>query len=585
MQRLDGKMTDTKIRVLVIDDHEDLTTMVRDVLESRGYEVLTANTGERGLEVAFTEHPNLILLDVMMPGMDGYQVCRELQFGYTKDIPVIFLTAKTQLASMMEANRSGASAFITKPFRVEHLVQTVRDVLRDASVYFDEITGLPTLAHVQVEVQRQLAAHNQLGLMYVTLEGVYGLEQIQGFEAVDDVFRVVGQKLLNAKGLFLRIEDFVSISSLGNAFLIILGPSREQGTIDEQDLRQVKDRLETNLLGQLEDELEEKLLAKIQVYVGYARLSQSPKVRFRRALLQAMDEAGRGIQVEREENYSRLIAELDHVLANEQITCVYQPIIDLQSFDVLGYEVLARGPIQSQLHRPDVMFDVARDQGRVEELDRMCRVIAARGGTTLPDDALRFINTEPVNLFFRARSDKFVEEFVAATPEPLRSKTVMEITERSIIDDFGHFREVVTRLREHGFRIAIDDAGTGYSGLQTMIEIEPDFIKLDISLIRGLDVSTVKQKLIKTLREFCVDAGITLIAEGIETEEQLAMLRELEIPYGQGYLFAHPGSPYPIQDRIEPLPVPADDSAAAAETATADDDNGEAPATEGDSAD
>ena len=128
-------MTDIKIKVLVIDDHEDLTTMVRDVLESRGYEVLTANAGERGLEIAFTEHPDLILLDVMMPGMDGYQVCRELQFGYTKDIPVIFLTAKTQLASMMEANCSGASAFITKPFRVEHLVQTVRDVLRDASVY------------------------------------------------------------------------------------------------------------------------------------------------------------------------------------------------------------------------------------------------------------------------------------------------------------------------------------------------------------------------------------------------------------------------------------------------------------------
>ncbi len=128
----------------------------------------------------------------------------------------------------------------------------------------------------------------------------------------------------------------------------------------------------------------------------------------------------------------------------------------------------------------------------------------------------------------------------------------MEITEKSIIDDFGHFREVVTQLRERGFRIAIDDAGAGYSGLQTMVEIEPDFIKLDISLIRGLDTSIVKQKLIRTLRDFCNDAGITLIAEGIETEEQLAALKELQIPFGQGFLFAYPGSPYPLQDRIEP---------------------------------
>jgi EAL domain-containing protein (putative c-di-GMP-specific phosphodiesterase class I)/CheY-like chemotaxis protein len=554
-------MADSKIRILVIDDHEDLTTMVRDVLEARDYEVLTANTGERGLEIAFTEHPELILLDVMMPGMDGYQVCRELQFGYTKDIPIVFLTAKTQLASMMEANRSGASAFITKPFRVEHLVQTVRDVLRDASVYFDEITGLPTLAQAQVEVQRELAEHHHLGLMYVSLDGIFGLEQVQGFEAVDEVFRIVGQKLVDARGAFLREEDFISISSLGNAFLIILAPSREQKAVDEQDMRLIKERLETNLVAHLEDELEEMLLAKIQVYVGYARLAQSPKVRFKRALLQAIEDATRGIQIEREENYNRLVDELDRVLANQEITSVYQPVVDLGDFSVLGYEVLARGPMQSVLHRPDVLFDVARDQGRVEELDRICRMIAARGGATLPDDTLRFINTEPVNLFFRARSDLFIEEFVEATPEHLRSKTVMEITEKSIIDDFGHFREVVAKLRERGFRIAIDDAGAGYSGLQTIVEIEPDFIKLDISLIRNLDTSVVKQKLVKTLKDFCVSAGITLIAEGVETEEQLASLKELQIPYAQGYLFAYPGSPYPLQDRIEPG-ARADDEAA-----------------------
>lgn len=546
------KAPEKKLRILVIDDQVDLTTMVRDVLESRGYEVLTANSGERGLEVAYTEHPHLILLDVMMPGMDGYQVCRELQFGYTKDIPVVFLTAKTQLAHMMEASRSGASAFITKPFRVEHLVQTVRDVLRDASVYYDEITGLPTLANVQVEAQRQLFSHNQLGLLYVSLDGVNSLEQVQGFEVVDDVFRIVGQKLLEAKGTFLREEDFVSISSLGNAFLIILSPAREQTAVGEESLHKIKDRLETNLLAHLEEELEDKLLAKINVYVGYAILSQSPKVRFGRALLQAIEDATRGIEAEREENYSRLVEEFDEVLSGEQITCVYQPIVNLHDFGVLGYEVLARGPLRSRLHRPDMLFEVARDQGRVHELDLLCRTMASRGGATLPESVLRFINTEPVNLFFHARSDLFIQEFVNSTPEALRNKTVMEITEKSIINDFAHFREVVARLREHGFRIAIDDAGAGYSGLKTMVEIEPDFIKLDISLIRNLETSHVKRKLIKTLRDFAVDAGITLVAEGIETQAQLEALLELDIPFGQGFLFAYPGSPYPLQKHIAP---------------------------------
>jgi EAL domain-containing protein (putative c-di-GMP-specific phosphodiesterase class I)/CheY-like chemotaxis protein len=556
-------MPESQIRILVVDDHVDLTTMVKDALETQGYEVLTANSGERGLELAYTEHPHLVLLDVMMPGMDGYQVCRELQFGYTKDIPVIFLTAKSQLAHMMEANRSGASAFVTKPFRIEHLLQTVRDVLRDASVYYDDITALPTLAHVQVEVQRMLFNHTQLGILYVSLDGIHQLEMQQGFEIVDDVFRAVGARLSDAKGQLLRGEDFISVSSLGNAFLVVLSPAREHDGVDEGDLLAIKERLEKNLLAQLEGELENQLLAKIKVYVGCARLTRSPKVRFRRALLQAIEEATAGIQIERSETQSRLIDEFDRIIAEEQITCVYQPIIKLDDFSVLGYEMLARGPMQSELHHPEMLFEIARDQGRVPELDRLCRLMATRGSGTLPDELLRFINTEPINLFFHSHSDMFIQEFVHGTPERLRAKTIMEMTERSVINDFGRAREVVAKLREAGFRIAIDDAGAGYSGLQTMVELEPDFIKLDISLTRHIEESIVKQKLVKTLRDFCADAGITLIAEGIETEGQLKSLVELGVTYGQGFLFAYPGSPYPINDIVEPLADSPEGSAAA----------------------
>jgi len=550
-------MPTDKIRILVIDDDAELAATVAGALETQGYEVLTAGGGERGLELAYTHRPHLVLLDVMMPGMDGYQVCRELQFGYTKDIPVVFLTAKTQLAHMMEANRSGASAYITKPFRTEHLLQTVRDVLRDTSVYYDEITGLPTLANVQIEVQRVLFDHSQLGIVYITLEGVHALEQLQGFEVVDDVFRVIGKRLMEARGQLIRGEDFVSISSLGNAFLVVLSAARENDFIADDDLMAIKRRLERKLLDSLEDELEHTLLTKIGLYVGFARLSQSPKVRFRRALLDAIDQATRGIQSERNETRHRLLTEFDEVIENGRIACVYQPIVKLDDFSVLGYELLARGPVDGELHRPDALFEVARDENRVPELDRLCRMTAARGSTTLPPHYLRFINTEPLNLFFHSHSDQFVQEFVDATPEELRGQTVMEITENSVIEDFARMRDVVRRLREKGFRIAIDDAGAGYAGLQTMVEIEPDFIKLDMSLIRNLESSVVKQKLVGTLRDFCHQADITLMAEGIETHEQLDTLVSLGVVYGQGFLFAHPASPYPLQDTILPQDAPA----------------------------
>ncbi|MFA4966557.1 MAG: response regulator, partial [Thermoleophilia bacterium] len=452
-------MAGERARILVIDDDAELTTTVSGILGAQGYDVLTANGGDRGLELALTHHPHLVLLDIMMPGMDGYQVCRELQFGHTKDIPVVFLTARNQLADMVEANRSGASAYLTKPFRTEHLLETVRDVLRDASAYFDEITGLPTLANVQVELQRTLFDRSQLGIIYVTLDGVQTLEQLQGFDVVDEVYRSVGKCLSDARGQLIRSEDFLSISSLSNAFLVVFSPARDKGYILDEDLRTVKRRLEDLLQLHLKTGLKKELCAKLDLYVGYARLGHSPKVRFRRALLEAIDHATRGIQLERGQTRHRLRKEFDRVIEGQKITCVYQPIVQLDDYGVLGYEVLARGPKRSELHLPDALFEVARDENRVPELDHVCRMAAAYGSATLPARYLRFINTEPMNLFFHSRSDTLVQEFIDATHEELRGQTVMELTETSVIDDFARMRGVVSRLREQGFRIAIDDAG------------------------------------------------------------------------------------------------------------------------------
>jgi EAL domain-containing protein (putative c-di-GMP-specific phosphodiesterase class I)/CheY-like chemotaxis protein len=546
-------MADERLRILVIDDDADLTASVGAVLEAGGYEVFTAGGGEQGLEMAFTRHPHLILLDVTMPGMDGHRVCRELQFGYTKDIPVVFLTARTELTHMVEANRSGASAYVTKPFRTEHLLQTIRDVLRDSSVYRDEVTGLPTLAGVQLEVQRMLFDHGQLGIVYVSLDGVQALEQQQGFEVVDDVYRVVGSALEQARGELLRGDDFVSISSLGDAFLIVLSPSRERSFVTENDLLLVKQRLEEKLLARLERELEERLLRKVDLYVGCSRLSRSPKTRFKRALLEAVAAATQSVEAERDAVRARLRERFEEVMADRQVSSVFHPIVDLGDFEAIGYEILSRGPEESELHRPDALFEIARTEGRVAELDRLCRRTACRAGERLPARALRFINTEPLTMFLHAHGDGFVQEFVEATPPNVRGLTVIEITENNVIDDFDRMRDMVRQLRAHGFRVAIDDAGAGYAGLQTMVEIEPDFIKLDMSLIRGVDTSIVKQRLVRTLRDFCREAAITLIAEGIETARQLETLRQLGVTHGQGFLFGLPGPDSPLREAYPPL--------------------------------
>jgi EAL domain-containing protein (putative c-di-GMP-specific phosphodiesterase class I) len=156
-------------------------------------------------------------------------------------------------------------------------------------------------------------------------------------------------------------------------------------------------------------------------------------------------------------------------------------------------------------------------------------------------------------MFLHSHGDSFVQEFVEVTPSSLRGLTVIEITENSVIADFDRMRDIVRKLRAHGFRVAIDDAGAGYAGLQTMVEIEPDFIKLDISLIRGVDSSIVKQRLVRTLRDFCREAAISLIAEGIETHKQLETLQDLGVSHGQGFLFGLPGADQPLRASYPPL--------------------------------
>jgi len=245
--------------------------------------------------------------------------------------------------------------------------------------------------------------------------------------------------------------------------------------------------------------------------------------------------------------------EFEAIMADGLLSCIFHPIVSLDDFTAIGFELLARGPRQSELHRPDALFEVARGEGRVDELDRLCRRAACEAGSDLPPGRLRFVNTEPATMFLHSRGGSFVQEFVEGVKSSQRGLTVIEITENSVIDDFDRMREVVHQLRAHGFRVAVDDAGAGYAGLQTMVEIEPDFIKLDISLIRGVDNSIVKQRLVRTLRDFCREAAVTLIAEGIETRRQLDTLRDIGVSHGQGFLFGLPNADTPLREAYPPL--------------------------------
>jgi EAL domain-containing protein (putative c-di-GMP-specific phosphodiesterase class I) len=191
------------------------------------------------------------------------------------------------------------------------------------------------------------------------------------------------------------------------------------------------------------------------------------------------------------------------------------------------------------------MFDVAAEADLVWELSRLCRSRAIEGiETRLQPNELLFLNVDPHDF-----SDPAFNENEVKYPE----RVVIEITERTAIKDYPKFRERLKIFRERGFRFAVDDAGSGYAGLGSIANLEPDFIKLDISLINGIDTNFIKQNLVETMVKFSNDHGAMVIAEGVERSEEFETVKGLGVHLVQGFFLHRPSHlPVPMAGR-EPV--------------------------------
>jgi EAL domain-containing protein (putative c-di-GMP-specific phosphodiesterase class I) len=215
-----------------------------------------------------------------------------------------------------------------------------------------------------------------------------------------------------------------------------------------------------------------------------------------------------------------------------------QPIVSWQNRTIFAYEALARTDEQT-LRNPSDLFDVAERLNATQELGRALRQLVAAAVRELPDRVLMFVNLHPKDL---EDHELFSGSGVLT---PFASQIVLEVTERTTLDQIGGLSKRIGRLRELGFRIAVDDLGAGYAGLSSFAALEPDVVKADMSLVRGIESSPVKQKLLGAIVALANDLQIRLIAEGIETPAERDCVTALGADALQGYLFAKPGRGFP----------------------------------------
>ena len=224
--------------------------------------------------------------------------------------------------------------------------------------------------------------------------------------------------------------------------------------------------------------------------------------------------------------------------ALETMWMAFQPIVDFRGRRAFGYEALLRTEEPSLPH-PGAVISAAERLGRMNELGRSVRNLAAAALQNAPSDALLFVNVHTRDLL---DGDLYR---VDAPLTKIAERVVLEITERAAIDDVADVRAHVTNLRRLGFRIAIDDLGAGYAGLSRFAALEPEIVKLDMSLVRNVNDSPIRQRLIGSMTSLCVDMGMQVIAEGIENAAECDTVRQAGCNLLQGYLFARPGRHLP----------------------------------------
>lgn len=235
--------------------------------------------------------------------------------------------------------------------------------------------------------------------------------------------------------------------------------------------------------------------------------------------------------------------DVNAILAGLRI--VWQPIVDLETGEILGHEALVRGAPASEWEFPAALFPGMAGLGAQAALETRCRELAFRGAEALPPSSMLFLNVNTREL---------TDETFPKPPPSLGSvRIALEISEEHPLLSNEPLLAAIQRWRAQGHLIVLDDYGAGYAAAATVLALQPHLLKLDLRLVRGIDQNPQQQSMVASIRDYTADLGIQLVAEGIETAEECAMIATLGVRYGQGYWLGRPEPTPMVQAQRRPI--------------------------------
>ncbi|ELS03158.1 diguanylate cyclase (GGDEF) domain-containing protein [Xenococcus sp. PCC 7305] len=593
-------------KILIVDDVSDNLRLLSTTLSQQGYQVRCAKNGEMALTGADKDLPDLILLDINMPGMNGYEVCQRFKSNpKTADIPIIFLSAQDDIGNKVQAFELGGVDFISKPFRIKEVVIRVKSQLtiqaakaeirylnqeletrvKDRTLELetanqklaiinkkllydalhDELTGLPNRSLFMKRVQKALNKSKidenyKFAVLFIDLDRFKVINDSLGHLIGDYLLIACAKRLKKC----IRVQDVIARIG-GDEFTILLENIKESDNVIA-----VADRIVAACKKPFK--LESHLITtttSIGIVLGSTEYQQSSELLrdADTAMYQAKGQGKARYAIFNEQMHIRAIQRLElendfrKALKAKEFGLFYQPIICLTTGKLAGFEALVRWhhPVKGLIN-PDDFIPIAEETGLIIPLgewilNQACYQLSIWHNKFPDCHKLTISINLTVNQLKHPNFLLTIDKILAQNKMPGHS-IKLEITEGMLMQDSDEIMHLLSQIKTRQIELCIDDFGKGFSSLSYLPQFPIDILKIDRSFVSFMDDHEHNFEIVRTIISLAHTLGIKVVSEGIEKKTQLEQLNALGCEFGQGFLFSRPLNPESAELMISSSKVP-----------------------------
>jgi diguanylate cyclase (GGDEF)-like protein len=555
---------------IIADDEELGRLLLAESVAQVGLQAMSFDNGTDALEAALSNPVSIVLLDVDMPGKDGYEVCRSLRADPRfSSVPIVMVTGHEDATAITLAFEAGATDFISKPVNWALLPRRLEYILRNAAAaehierlaYYDPLTGLPNRQRCLETAERLFvtaAQHREeVAVIYLDLNSFKRVNDTFGHSVGDAVLRTVAGKLTEAIDRFRADVQHLMVARFGGDEFVLL--------VKHADARALGIRIAQACSHALKDPITYDGLEfysapsiGLALYPHHGHDVATVLKHADIAMYQAKQAATSAVleytpaMSSRLRNWLELESRLRRAVQDDQLHLVFQPKFRLSDNQIAGVEALLRWCDEEHGEiSPNRFVEIAEDSGLILDLGNWLIRAACRQLRRWLDRGWRIpiaINVSGKELL-HGDPARTVELEAAAAGVPT-SLIEIEITETLLVKDSTTVRAALERFRQLGCRIALDDFGTGYSSLAYITRFPPDRIKIDKAFVRNVDSSPGDAAVANTILSLAASLNLIVTAEGIERQSQLEWLRVRGCHEVQGFLLSRPLSAQELEQRF-----------------------------------